>query len=213
MIKTLLFTGGEIHDWKSCGDAIEAVLRGSRKFDVDRVNEDLDCLTPARIAPYELVVFYYTIGSITDAQKNGLLNHIAAGKGFVPIHSGADSFRDCQEYKALVGGHFVTHPAYRQYHVSIVANPADPSTLPITEGITEFMATDEQYVTDYDPRVNVIATGLYQGRALPVAWTKSWGQGRVFYLALGHDGVACQNENFKVLLERGARWAAGQLAG
>lgn len=37
-----------------------------------------------------------------------------------------------------------------------------------------------------------------------VAWLKSWGQGQVFYLALGHDPAACQNEHFQLLLRRGA---------
>ena len=40
-IKTLLFCGGEIHDWKGCGDQIEPVLRADGRFEVTRVNEDL----------------------------------------------------------------------------------------------------------------------------------------------------------------------------
>ena len=72
----------------------------------------------------------------------------------------------------------------------------------------EFMVKDEQYILDYDPRVHVLAAALHQGRAMPVAWTKSWGEGRVFYLALGHDAPACRHETFRLLLQRGASWAA-----
>ena len=78
---------------------------------------------------------------------------------------------------------------------------------PITEGVTEFMVEDEQYILDYDPRVNVLCSALWQGRAMPVAWTKAWGKGRVFYLALGHNSEACQHEMFGLLLQRGAKWA------
>jgi len=60
-----------------------------------------------------VIVFFYTVGSITEAQKSGLLNWVAGGKGYVGIHSAADSFRDCEEYRAFVGGYFVTHPRYR----------------------------------------------------------------------------------------------------
>jgi len=202
-IKTLLFAGGEIHDWRACGDGIQAALEESGLFDITRVNEDLDALIAPNLDPYEVIVFYYTIGEITDAQKNGLLGYVASGKGYVGVHSAADSFRGCPEYVSMVGGCFVTHPHYRQYHVSIV-----PSDSPITEGLDEFFVTDEQYVTNYDPRVNVLATALYQGRTTPVAWTKPWGDGRVLYLALGHDGPACQHEKFKLMLTRGTVWAA-----
>ena len=201
-INTLVFCGGEIHDWKGCGDEIVKSLSPREEFQITRVDENLDALISPNLDSYDLIVFYYTVGEITDAQKNGLLNHIASGKGYVGIHSAADSFRGCPEYRAMVGGHFVTHPRYRDYQVN-VADEAHP----ITEGIVEFMVTDEQYIVDYDPRVNVLASALWQGRAVPVVWTKDWGKGRVFYLALGHDAAACRHETFGTLLQRGSLWA------
>lgn len=205
LIKTLLFAGGQIHDFKGCADVIEPILREAGEFDVTRVDDDLSALEAQNIAPYDLIVFYYTVGSITDAQKNGLLNWVASGKGYVGIHSAADSFRDCPEYRAMVGGHFITHPAYRQYQVSVV----DPEH-PITKELVEFNVTDEMYVTDYDPRVQVLASSLWKGEKMPVAWTKSWGKGSVYYLALGHDAAACKADVFKTLLVRGCLWAAGK---
>lgn len=204
-IKTMFLTGGEIHDWQGVGEVVEPILRQSGHFDITRVKNDLSVLEGDGLAPYDLLVFYYTVGQITDAQKNGLLNWVAGGKGYAGFHSAADSFRDCPEYRALVGGWFVTHPRYREYQVSVV----DPEH-PITQGLDEFTVTDEQYITDYDPRNQVLASALWKGGAMPVAWTKSWGKGRVFYLALGHDSNACRHEMFKLLLTRGALWAAGQ---
>jgi type 1 glutamine amidotransferase len=199
-IKTLVFAGGEIHDYRAVGAAVRGTLEAAHGFDVTYVEEDLDVLT--RLDPYDLLVFHYTMGTISPAQREGLLTWAASGKGFVGVHSAADSFRGSPDYRAFVGGHFVTHPKYRQYQVSIV-----DSAHPVTEGLDEFFVTDEQYILDYDPRVYVLATALWKGTAMPVAWTKSWGEGRVFYLALGHDGPACEHEMFKLLLTRGARWA------
>jgi hypothetical protein len=201
-IKTLLYAGGEIHDWKGCGDEIEKILKGDDRFEVTRVDDDLSCLEAPNLDPYDLIVFYHTVGIITDAQKNGLLNWVAGGKSYVGIHSAADSFRGCPEYRAFVGGYFVTHPAYRDYQVSVVDDQHS-----ITEGLNEFMVTDEQYITDYDPRVNVLASALWKGEAMPVAWTKEWGEGKVYYLALGHNSESCQVEVFATLLIRGAIWA------
>ena len=202
-IKTLLYAGGEIHDFKACGDEAEKILTDAGCFDLTRVDDDLSCLEAPNLDPYDLIVFYHTVGEITDAQKNGLLNWVAGGKGYAGIHSAADSFRECPEYKAMVGGHFVTHPAYREYQVSVV----DPEH-PITKGLTEFNVTDEQYITSYDARVNVLASALWKGDKMPVVWTKEWGKGKVFYLALGHDGNACKPEVFGTLLVRGCLWAA-----
>jgi len=153
------------------------------------------------------------MGEIKEAQKRGLMNHIASGKGFVTFHSGADAFRGDSDYEAFVGGHFVTHPAYRMYQVSItLADRNDPKVEhPITQGIKEFMITDEQYVLDYCPRVKVLANSLYKGDLMPVLWTKDWGKGKVFYSALGHDPKACEQEMFQVTLFRGMLWAASQL--
>jgi len=205
MINTLVFAGGSLHDWQGCSEAIIEILSRCDEFKITKIEEDLDALTAPRLAPYDLIVFYYTLGEMSDAQKNGLLNHIASGKGFAGVHCAADSFRECPEYRAMIGGHFVTHPRYREYQVNV-----SDTTHPITSGIEEFMVTDEQYILDYDSRVNVLAAGLSKGGTMPVVWTKNWGEGRVFYLALGHDAKACGQEIFGTLLLRGALWAAAR---
>ena len=201
-INTLVFAGGAVHDWKGCSETIIETLSQQEEFEITKVEEDLDALVAPNLDPYDLIVFYYTVGEISDAQKNGLLNHIASGKGYVGVHSAADSFRGCPEYRAMVGGYFTTHPRYRDYQVSIV-----DTEHPITEGLDETVVTDEQYILDYDLRNHVLASALWKGDAMPVAWTKSWGDGRVFYLALGHDANACQHKMFDTLLQRGALWA------
>ncbi len=201
-IKTLVFAGGEIHDYKGCGQAIVAALSERDEFELTYVENDLDELIAPKLDPYDLIVFYYTVGEITDAQRDGLSGFVASGKGYVGIHSAADSFRGDPAYRAMVGGYFITHPRYRQYQVSVV-----DSEHPITKDMDEFMVTDEQYITNYDPRVHVLASALWKGQAMPVAWTKPWGKGRVFYLALGHNPDSCKDENFKLLLQRGAIWA------
>ena len=201
-IKTLVFAGGKIHDFKGCGKAIMEALSQREEFELTYIEDDLDALIAPKLDPYDLIVFYYTMGELSDAQRDGLLNFVASGKGYVGIHSASDSFAEEPAYRAMVGGYFVTHPRYRQYQVNVV-----DSEHPITKDMDEFMVTDEQYITDYDPRVHVLASALWKGKAMPVAWTKSWGEGRVFYLALGHNADSCQDENFKLLLQRGVTWA------
>lgn len=206
-LKTLVFGGGQIHDWKGIQPILLDILKGAGQLDVTAAQEDLSAFEAENLAPYDVVVFHYTMGSITDAQRDGLSHWVASGKGFVGIHSAADSFRDDPDFRNFIGGYFVTHPRYRDYQVSL-ANLNHP----ITKGMEEeFIVKDEQYILDYDPRVNVLATALWKGHAAPVAWTKSHGNGRVYYLALGHDPAACQHPKFAELLLRGTLWAANAL--
>jgi uncharacterized protein len=206
MVKTLLFSGGGVHDSANVGPALQAILAGVAQLDVTYVYDDLSAFEAGSMAAYDLCVCFNTGGVLTDGQKLGLLNWLAAGKGFVGIHSAADSFQECPEYRAMVGGYFIGHPHYRDYMVSV----AD-SDHPITSGLTEFMVRDEQYITSYDSRNQVLATALYQGIARPVVWVKPWGKGRVCWIALGHDPAACQNEAFATILTRACTWAAAEV--
>ena len=202
-LKVLQFSGGEIHNWQGVGNAVNDALKECDEFEITRVDEDLDIFASDKLNDYDVVVYFYTVGEITDAQFNGISNFIKSGKGFVGIHSAADSFRGSPEWRSMVGGYFVTHPHFRAYQVSVLDD-----THPITEGIDEFIVTDEQYITDYDSRNTILATALYKGVAQPVVWTKDWGEGRVAYIALGHDEGPARHETFKLMLNRATAWAA-----
>lgn len=201
-LRVLVFTGGPIHDGHGIGLSLQKTLEADGRFEVSRVENDLDSLVAPRLDPYDVIVFEWTVGEIGEAQKRGIMNAVAGGKGFVGIHSAADSFRGDPDWRAFIGGHFLTHPAYRQFQVSVTEEKSS-----ITEGIVEFMITDEQYILDYDPRVRVLASALYKGKAMPVMWTKDWGKGRLFYMGFGHDPKACEQDIFKKLLVRAVVWA------
>lgn len=204
--KVLLLVGGEVHDWKGVGDSVQKTLEASGLFEITRVENDLSYFTAEKLGAFNVVVFYWTLGALTPEQRSGLLDTVAAGKThFVTFHSGADSFRGDPAYSAFVGGHFVGHPAYRQYEVSFT-----PVDHPITKGLGDrFFHTDEQYLLDYDARVTVLAQGMHKGALMPAIWVKTWGRGRVFYTGMGHDAKACEAEIFKKIITRATAWAAG----
>ena len=201
-LKVLVFSGGEIHDGHGIGLSVEKTLRDYGRFEVTRVEGDLNALVAPKLDPYDVIFFHWTVGEITEAQKRGIMNAVASGKGFVGIHSAADSFRGDPDWATFIGGYFLTHPAYRQFQVSVTEEKCS-----ITEGIDEFFVTDEQYILNFDPRVRVLAAGLYKGKAMPAVWTKPWGKGRLCYVSLGHDPKACEQDIFKKLLVRALRWA------
>jgi uncharacterized protein len=123
-----------------------------------------------------------------------------------------DAFRGDLDYEWMVGGHFAGHPHVGEYTVRIT-----DSTHPITAGLpAQFAYRSEQYYMLMDPGVHVLAETdyVYEDRTvrMPVAWTKPWGRGRVFYCSLGHDPA--EFTTYPAALEltvRGLRWAAGVL--
>ena len=77
----------------------------------------------------------------------------------------------------------------------------------------------EQYYLHVDPAVEVLATtrfptvngfhAMNKPVDMPVAWTKYWGLGRIFYCSLGHhDDVFDKSPIGEVLMKRGLLWAA-----
>ncbi|TAG29272.1 MAG: hypothetical protein EAZ36_04320 [Verrucomicrobia bacterium] len=178
------------------------------------ISHSLDVLSdPARLASFALIFPCWTMGTLTDAQEQSILAAVRAGTGLAGIHGGmGDAFRGRLDYEWMTGGHFVGHPHVGDYAVRITDWAS-----PITAGLpAHFAYRSEQYYLLVDPGVHVLADSeyLFEGRAvrMPVAWIKTWGAGRVFYNALGH-----QPDEFirfpaaRRLTVQGCLWAAGLL--
>jgi len=181
---------------------------------VTDVERSLEVLADtARIAAYDLIFPCWTMGSLTKEQSEGLLAAVRGGVGLGGIHGGmGDAFRGNLDFEWMVGGHFVGHPHVGDYTVRI----RDFAST-ITCGLPgTFPYTSEQYYMMCDPAVHVLADTeyVYEGRscAMPLAWVRPWGSGRVFYCSLGHDPA--EFEKFPEALRlavRGILWAAHSL--
>ena len=218
MKKILVLGGGEFHDYTGCCEVISGHLRELQPAcSVETVIGDLDCLTRPKIDAFDIVVFYWTKDHLTSQQKYDLLEWCAEKGRFVGIHCAATAFQDCPEYEAMLGGRFKKHPPYRKYCISVDINhPAmkqhfeafqPPADWP-NWGQQECWVSDEQFLIHYDRRVNVAASAAFHGEIWPVAWSKPWGAGKVFYLALGHDVAACSGEFFRQMLFAGVNWVS-----
>jgi type 1 glutamine amidotransferase len=175
---------------------------------------DLDCLISLDLSTFDLIIPNWTMGELTADQSKALRSAMHAGTNLGGFHGGlGDAFRADVDFKMMVGGSFVGHPYIGDYDVVIT----DPDHV-ITQGIpAEFPYCSEQYYMLIDPGVHILAetTYVYEGHSvpMPVAWIKRWGQGRVFYAALGHKPE--EFETYPAALDltlRGLLWAAGDLS-
>ncbi|OPZ85148.1 MAG: putative oxidoreductase YvaA [bacterium ADurb.Bin429] len=106
----------------------------------------------------------------------------------------------------MLGGEFVWHPSHHEFAVNIVeANHY------LTVRMPNFTLYDEMYhLQNFDAaNVTLLATTMWQGQAMPMAYTREYGKGRVAYVALGHTQQAWAHPEFQKLVIRGIAYGAG----
>lgn len=177
---------------------------------------------------YDCIAFY-TSGDLTKKPehpqpgavmspegKQKLLSAIAAGKGFVGIHSATDSFRGpgIDPYIAMLGGEFLGHQSQQKATMKVVA-PKFPGTAKLGDG---FAMLEEWYAFHkFAPDLHVILVQetegmhdkIYQRPPFPATWARMQGKGRVFYTSLGHRDDVCRSPEFEQVLLGGIAWAMG----
>lgn len=186
-------------------------------YEVDRV----DCFDKTFDLDYmksmDLIVPCWTQGDIPDPAAFTISEAVEAGTGLAGCHGGmCDAFREDVEWQFMTGGQWVSHPGGDgvRYQVNIRHGSS-----PIVEGIEDFEVCSEHYYLHVDPAVEVLATTRFPAVPyyhisnkqvdMPVAWTKFWGNGRVFYNSLGHhDDVFEKFPQAQKLMEQGMCWAA-----
>jgi hypothetical protein len=208
----LIFYGGwEGHEPEKVAPRFGRILEG-HGYDVDLV-ETLDVLADAdRMAAYDLIVPMYTQSTISKEQEAGLLAAVKAGAGLGGWHGGmGDAFRNNTEYQFACGGQWVAHPGnIIDYTVNITAHDD-----PITAGLSDFQMHSEQYFLHVDPSNEVLATTTFSGEhapwiagtVMPVAWKRTYGEGKVFYCSLGHVDADFEVPEAQTIVERGLLWA------
>lgn len=204
----IVYGGWDGHEPKKCAEifARELETHGVKVT----LSDSLDALNDAgKVAGYDLITPIWTMGQINKEQSANLLNAVKAGSGFGGFHGGmGDAFRGNIDYEWAVGGIFVGHPHIGDYTVRLTANQHE-----ITAGLPlEFAYNSEQYYMLVDPGIEVLADTLYDhdGRraVMPVIWTRSLGQGRVFYSALGHQAKEFTDfPHVKEMTVKGMLWA------
>jgi len=163
-----------------------------------------------------LIVPVWTMGTIHPDEIASLDEAVQRGVGLGGCHGGmCDAFRDCPDYQFMTGGQWVAHPGNDgvTYDVRII-RPDHP----VTAGVPDFTVTSEHYYLHVDPSNTVLAVtpmpvaggphvtnGSFD---MPVVWVRLHGQGRVFYISLGHTLATLQNPEPSAICRNGLAWAA-----
>ncbi len=162
-------------------------------------------LNAPNLARFDALIIYANHERIAPEQERALLDFVAAGKGFLPIHSASFSFQNSPAYIALVGAQFQRHGA-GEFSTTFVNTPH-----PVLEGLQPFQVWDETYVhTKHNAadRTVLMERVDAEGRE-PWTWVRTHGAGRVFYTAYGHDERVWSHPGFHGLIKNAILWAVG----
>ncbi len=207
----LVWGGWEGHEPRECVARFEPFL-AEKDFDVT-VSDTLAVFADKeRMHSFDLIVPCWTMGELDEAQEAGLLEAVRAGSGIAGWHGGmGDAFRANTNYQFMVGGQFVDHPGGIIEYTVNVMRPHDP----IMDGISDFKIRSEAYYMHVDPSNEVLASTTFSGDqcawidgcVMPVVWKRSYGEGRVFYSALGHVAADFDVYECFEIMKRGMLWA------
>lgn len=205
-------------------------------------SKDGSLFTPGYLAQFDSLMFY-TTGDLTEAGtdknppmtaegKTGFLKAIENGKGFVGIHSAADTFHsptylqggakawesdgaNADPYIKMIGGEFIKHDAQQRAH-QIVADPKFPGLAAVG---ADFGPNEEWYsLKNFARDLHVLlvqetkdmAGPSYQRPPYPATWARMHGKGRVFYTNMGHRDDVWTNPVFQSVLMGGLNWSLGR---
>ena len=220
--KVLLLTGGarQHHGYRDQAFYLAGALEDTGRYEVT-IDEDAAVLETPAMAKYDLIIVIADRRDpefkFTNSQQEALLSWVKAGHGFISIHGADNAAPDwIPAWREMLGGVFS--------HVGLPDSKTKKGTFtikiantqhPITKGLNDFTIVDELYYQiQMQPGVEPLATTDHAGGTWPVAWTRTYGQGRVFHTPLGHRDFGpgkddpVQNPNLRTLIIQGIDWVA-----
>jgi len=195
--------------------AITELGIGSGLFRADCTQDVEKDFTKENLQNYD-IVFFYTTGDlpIPDDVKEYFFNDWLKkkGHGFIGAHSATDTYHNYQPYWDMIGGTFNGHPWGSGEHVTVTVHDKNhPASKPWGD---EFEIQDEIYrFKNWQPEkvrvlmsLNMAKTEKKEAYHVPIAWVKNYGDGKVFYISLGHNEAVWANPKYMESVLGGIKW-------
>ncbi|MEM8484923.1 MAG: ThuA domain-containing protein [Bacteroidota bacterium] len=215
----LVLTASSGYQHASTTEGVKAIqMLGERHgYDVVATDEP-EMLTEEHLKKYKAVIFLNTAGDLLDyEQEMDLQRFIQAGGGFVGIHGAINTEPDWEWFSEMIGAKYAGHPT--------TPSNVQPATLYVvdakhksTRHLPEVWEREDEWLnfTEVAPDVNVLLAidelsynGGTNGVNHPVAWTRTFEGGKIFYTAAGHTAESYTDEAFLQHLSGGIQYVMG----
>lgn len=220
--RILLLTGGarNHHGYRDQAFYLANALEDTGRYEVT-LAEDASILESPALKKYDLLIVNADRRDdefkFTQDQQKALLDYVKSGHGYVSIHGADNAAPDwIPAWREMLGGVFS--------HIGLPDSKTKKGTFkikivktddPIVRGIEDFEIKDELYYhIQMQPGVEPLATTDHDGGTWPVAWTRTYGEGRVFHTPLGHRDFGpgkddpLHNPSLLKMVIQGVDWVA-----
>lgn len=185
--------------------------RRSPRYEVVHLRGGAAALTRSRLRRADGLVFANTSGELPLPDRAALARFLRSGGALVGTHSASDTFHRWPGWRRMIGAEFLRHgvPAIGRVTVRDRRHPATrrlPTSFRLREEFYEFTSaplTGTRVLLALDPA----SIGDELRRSIPLAWSRRYGRGRVFYNALGHFSETWSDPRQRRLVADGLRWA------
>jgi type 1 glutamine amidotransferase len=222
--KVLILSGGQRnhHGYREQALYLAGALEDTGHYQVT-ICEDASILETPAMKKYDLLIVNADRREpehkLSLDQQKALLDYVKEGHGYVSIHGADNAPPDwIPEWKQMLGGIYshVGQPDGKAIMGKYIIKIAD-KTSPVTAGLDDFELNDELYSNmQMLPDVKPLATIDYKDKTWPVAWTWTYGKGKVFHTSLAHKGYKpgsydpLSNAKLMKLIIQGIDYAAGR---
>jgi type 1 glutamine amidotransferase len=200
-------TAGYRHESIETAEQVLATLAAAQNAELSfaRTAEEVaQRITPAALLQVDAVFFVNTTGDLPLSAATALVDWVRNGGTFAGVHSASDTWHSVPEYLDMLGAEFVSHPP--DYTGTIVAD--DPNHDATRDLITPHALLEEYYVFQrIDVNAMHLLLSLREPEFRPLAWEKTFGDGRVLYTALGHRIDVWQSAWFQSHVRGMMQWA------
>jgi type 1 glutamine amidotransferase len=212
-LRVAVITGGHAYDVPD----FQRFLRGLAHIECYVQNMEDYVNAPDRHPWYDALVFYNFHQATPTGQEKGWEQGIKAAlerlgqtsQGIVVLHHALLAFPTWPFWSELVG---IKNRAFDYFHGQQVITQIADEVHPITRGLRDWEMTDETYLMDSaELDSQTLLTTQHPKSMRTLAWTRQFGQARVFCYEGGHDGLTFANTTFQTVIERGMLWSAGRL--
>jgi type 1 glutamine amidotransferase len=140
-------------------------------------------------------------------QLERIKKYCTSGKPLVGIRTASHGIQTWLELdKEVFGGNYQNH--YPAGPLCDVHLPSQRKQIPILSGVKEFKSQGSLYKnTGHAKDIDVLLTGSIPGHTDPIAWTREYKGGRIFYTSLGHQ-KDFEEESFLRLITNAVHWTA-----
>jgi type 1 glutamine amidotransferase len=157
----------------------------------------------------EVVVLFTRRLKLEGDQLDRIKKYCTSGKPLVGIRTASHGIQTWLDLdKDVLGGNYKGH--YKEGSLCDVSLPTDNKSRPILNGVKPFKSKGSLYKNiGLAKDVDVVLTGAIPDHAEPIAWTRMYKGGRIFYTSLGHQ-KDFEEESFLRLMTNAILWSAGR---